>query len=86
MPVMVFPWGEVVPRHQSFVQSAFYNQNSHQITKKLKVISYQENFGQFLVTGFGIPNEGQGVRYQGLVIALLQDAELTSYSPPRKWR
>ena len=57
---MMFPWGEAVPLHQSFPQSAYYNQeDSYQITKKSKVIPYQENFGEFLVTDFGIPNKAR---------------------------
>lgn len=70
---MMFPRGEVVPLHQLFAQLAFYNQaDSQHITKKSKVIPYQENVGEFLLTGFRIPNKGQVARYQSSVIALFQ--------------
>ena len=57
---MMFPWGEIVPLRQSFAQPAFYNQeDSHQLTRKSNVILYQENFEEFPIIVFCIPNKGK---------------------------
>ena len=57
---MMFPWGEIVPLHQSFAQPDYNQEDSHQITRKSNVIIlYQENFEEFPIIVFCIPNKGK---------------------------